>query len=396
MTETLEYLLRPPVRHPGGGLASAEDADSEGDGGPVLRLGRAEVLEVGGPGRGRLVRRHRGGQLGGPQHPVRPAGATWRRPPRWRRAGPPCSPAGDHGSAPASTTRCSPSGTPWRWPPWPRPAPPWASRLGRPRRRSSAELPARPASAGRGRALAAQLAGRARRPGRSRAPRLRRRPRLAGRGVHPAGRGHRAGPVDRRGQAPPPTRCSSCSTTTRLGAFHMTGHDAEALIARPIDSQDGAVPSANSVAATALLRLAALDRSGALPDAGRGGDRRHGPGPRRRAVAFTGLVAAAELARSGMTEVVVTGDRPDLVDVVRRRYLPGCCARLGRAVRLAAVGGPHRHRPGRPGVRVPRLRLPGAHRGRRAAGVPTAIPDATSMWLLGGYPPLGGPLIRQL
>jgi uncharacterized protein YyaL (SSP411 family) len=33
-------------------------------------------------------------------------------------------------------------------------------------------------------------------------------------------------------------------------------------------------------------------------------------------------VAAAELARTGLTEVVVTGARPDLVEVVRRRYLP--------------------------------------------------------------------------
>ncbi len=40
-------------------------------------------------------------------------------------------------------------------------------------------------------------------------------------------------------------------------------------------------------------------------------------------VAFTGLVAAAELAGGGLTEVVVTGDRPDLVEVVSRRYLPG-------------------------------------------------------------------------
>jgi len=46
-------------------------------------------------------------------------------------------------------------------------------------------------------------------------------------------------------------------------------------------------------------------------------------------VAFTGLAAATELARAGFTEVVVTGDRPDLLDVARRRYLPGAVLAWG-------------------------------------------------------------------
>jgi hypothetical protein len=46
-------------------------------------------------------------------------------------------------------------------------------------------------------------------------------------------------------------------------------------------------------------------------------------------VAFTGLVAAADLAVSGLTEIVVTGDRPDLLEVSRRRYLPGAVLAWG-------------------------------------------------------------------
>jgi uncharacterized protein YyaL (SSP411 family) len=105
-------------------------------------------------------------------------------------------------------------------------------------------------------------------------------------------------------------------------AFVTTGGDAEQLIARPVDTQDGALPSANSVAATALQRLTGLtgidryrDHAHALIEA-------MGTAMGAAPVAFTGMVAAADLARTGLTEIVVTGSRPDLVAEVARRYLP--------------------------------------------------------------------------
>jgi uncharacterized protein YyaL (SSP411 family) len=106
------------------------------------------------------------------------------------------------------------------------------------------------------------------------------------------------------------------------GAFRTTGRDAEKLIARPVDTHDGAVPSTSSVAARALLRLWALtgderyrERAESVVDA-------MAPALGAAPFAFTGLVAAAELVRSGLLEVVVTGERPDLLAVVRSRYLP--------------------------------------------------------------------------
>jgi uncharacterized protein len=104
--------------------------------------------------------------------------------------------------------------------------------------------------------------------------------------------------------------------------FFTAGSDAETLIARTKDTYDGAVPSANSVAALALLRLASLG--------GNDSYRRHaeqlieamGPALDRAPSAFSTLVAAADLAAEGITEVAVTGDRADLVATVRSAYRP--------------------------------------------------------------------------
>ena len=104
--------------------------------------------------------------------------------------------------------------------------------------------------------------------------------------------------------------------------FFTVGHDAEQLIVRQKDLFDGATPSANAVAAVALLRLSALtgersyaERSAAIA-AGLAEMMDRHPG------AFTHLLGAVDMAVSGTTEVVVTGERPDLVDAVRARYRP--------------------------------------------------------------------------
>jgi hypothetical protein len=106
------------------------------------------------------------------------------------------------------------------------------------------------------------------------------------------------------------------------GGFATTGADAEILIARPKETYDGATPSANSVAASALFRLSALTGERRYRDRAAEVVSAMGAALRRAPTAFTALVAAAELGRAGITEVVVTGDRRDLVAEVARRYRP--------------------------------------------------------------------------
>jgi uncharacterized protein YyaL (SSP411 family) len=105
-------------------------------------------------------------------------------------------------------------------------------------------------------------------------------------------------------------------------SFWTTGSDAEQLVTRPRDLQDNATPSAQSVAAVALLRLAPLaDRPGDVEVA----ESLLGllsPVAVRHPLAFAHLLEAAELAASGVDEIVIVGDRPDLLDAVRARWLP--------------------------------------------------------------------------
>ena len=106
------------------------------------------------------------------------------------------------------------------------------------------------------------------------------------------------------------------------GGVFTSGHDAEALIARPKDLQDNATPGANGLAAVGLLRLAALTDDPRYRDAGHAVARLLAPLAVRHPTAFGHALAALDLAVRGTSEVVVVGDRPDLVAAVHGRYQP--------------------------------------------------------------------------
>jgi len=106
------------------------------------------------------------------------------------------------------------------------------------------------------------------------------------------------------------------------GPLYTTGTDAESLVVRPSELLDGATPSASAVAAGALLRLGALTGEDSLTAAGEALLGVLVPVAGAHPLAVAHAIAVCGLAGGGITEVVVAGDRGDLLETVRRRYEP--------------------------------------------------------------------------
>ncbi|MCC5953716.1 MAG: thioredoxin domain-containing protein [Acidimicrobiia bacterium] len=107
------------------------------------------------------------------------------------------------------------------------------------------------------------------------------------------------------------------------GGLYSTGSDAEPLVVRPKDLVDNATPSANSLAAEGLIRLSVLTGDTTWDDRARRIVRLAAPLAERQPLAFGHLLAAVDLLTGKRQEVVVSGRRTDLVGVVRSRYRPG-------------------------------------------------------------------------
>ena len=106
------------------------------------------------------------------------------------------------------------------------------------------------------------------------------------------------------------------------GTVHATGTDAPALLVRPREVMDNATPSGASLAATGLLRLGALTSDDHRSDLGRTVLASMGDVAARHPLGFANMLWAWEMATTGISELVISGDRADLVEVAQRAFTP--------------------------------------------------------------------------
>ncbi len=115
------------------------------------------------------------------------------------------------------------------------------------------------------------------------------------------------------------------------GGLFTTADDAERLVVRQKDLMDNATPSANSVAAMALLRLAALTGQQRYANLADQILRLLATVIPKAPSAFSNALAAIDLRSSGTTEIAIVGHCPDLLAVVRETWRPNSVLAWGEA-----------------------------------------------------------------
>ena len=313
--ETIGYMLRPPIRQDGGGLCSAEDADSEGVEGLFYTWSLAELVDVAGEEAASWYGASETGNWEG-------RNILWR-PQRGALARPPAIEAARVALFEHRERRVRPGLDDKVLTEWNAMAVAALAEAGR--------LLARPDWVAAGVEVAEFLLAEARPEGRWL------RSWQAGRARHLAYASDHAWLVEAftalaeaTGEARFIGEARNAADALvglfwdeETGGFRTAGWDGEPLVARAKDTYDGAVPSTQSVAAGALLRLGTLTGSDNLLHAARATIACMAPALAKAPAAFAALVAVADLDQTGLTEVVVSGQRPDLVAIAGSGYRPG-------------------------------------------------------------------------
>jgi len=111
----------------------------------------------------------------------------------------------------------------------------------------------------------------------------------------------------------------------KRGGLFLYGHDSEKLIARPKESYDGAMPSANSVAANNFIRLARLTGQYELEDMAHQLIKTFYGNIKNYPAGFSYMLCAALQLEAGGTEIIISGDGNggfELLKIVRKGFRP--------------------------------------------------------------------------
>jgi uncharacterized protein len=111
------------------------------------------------------------------------------------------------------------------------------------------------------------------------------------------------------------------------GGFFDTPADGEALVIRPKDLQDNAIPSGNALACEALLKLAAFTDNGEYRNLAEQSIKTIGEASIRYPTAFARWLSAADFALGNVKQIAVLGDAQEknfqeLIEVIRSEYRP--------------------------------------------------------------------------
>lgn len=113
----------------------------------------------------------------------------------------------------------------------------------------------------------------------------------------------------------------------KSGGFYSTADDAEELLVRQKEIQDGAIPSGNSVAMLNLLRLARITANSDLEDKAAKIERAFSENIKQAPVAYTQLMVAMDFAFGPSYEVVIVGkphrqDTKNMLQALRSHFIP--------------------------------------------------------------------------
>jgi len=116
------------------------------------------------------------------------------------------------------------------------------------------------------------------------------------------------------------------------GGLFTIAQDGEQLIVRQKDLLDNATPSANSTAANALLRLGAITGAERFTLKAHQILRLFTRIAAGAPSAFGNLLLAVHLLHKGITEIAITGDKPELVAHVKKQWLPNAVLSFGEPI----------------------------------------------------------------